>query len=76
VSIFTFKWTWIQPLFLGIEYLGGMKPFYVDFKFNELGLEIASGKNKLKILEGVTGEIKHGRLTGISALLRDAFHYT
>lgn len=52
---------------LGIEYLGGMKPFYVDFKFNELGLEIASGKNKLKILEGVTGEIKHGRLTGNTA---------
>jgi ABC-type multidrug transport system ATPase subunit len=48
-----------------IEYLGGMKPFYVDFKFNELGLEIASGKNKLKILEGVTGEIKHGRLTAV-----------
>jgi len=48
----------------GIAYLGGMKPFYVDFRFNELGLEINSGKNKLKILEGVTGEIKHGRLTG------------
>ena len=34
--------------------------FRVDLRFEELGLELASG---VRVLNGVNGEIRHGRLT-------------
>ena len=34
--------------------------FRVDLRFEELGLELANG---VRVLNGVNGEIRHGRLT-------------
>ena len=35
----------------------------MDIRFEELGLKLKS--NGVPVLAGVTGEIRHGRLTGI-----------
>lgn len=41
------------------------KDFFIDFAFEDLGLEISKGSDKIKVLAGVTGEIKHGRVTAV-----------
>ena len=47
------------------SFLSRKKDFSIDFAFEDLGLEIAKGREKVKVLEGVTGEIKHGRVTAV-----------
>jgi ABC-type multidrug transport system ATPase subunit len=47
------------------SFLHRKKDFFIDFAFEDLGLEISKGSDKIKVLAGVTGEIKHGRVTAV-----------